>query len=164
MIKTMRALRYKALKYIIGGILAAAFFGFIGFIYISKDLPSPEILENRQVAESTKIFDRTGEILLYEIHGEEKRTIISFEEIPAYVKQAAIAIEDENFYEHSAVDFKSIIRAFLKNLISGQVVQGGSTITQQLAKNAFLSPQRTLIRKLRELVLATRLEKQYALM
>jgi len=155
-IKTMRAL-----KYIIGGGLMAVILGFFSFIYISKDLPSPEILENRQVAESTKIFDRTGEILLYEIHGEEKRTIIPFEEIPAYVKQAAIAIEDENFYEHSAIDFKSIIRAFLKNLVSGQVVQGGSTITQQLAKNAFLSPQRTLTRKLRELVLATRLEKQY---
>lgn len=161
MMKAMRALKSKMWKYLVGGILSAALFGFFGFLYITKDLPSPEILENRQVAESTKIFDRTGETLLYEIHGEEKRTIIPFEEIPIHIKQAAIAIEDANFYEHSAVDFKSIIRAFLKNLVSGQVVQGGSTITQQLAKNAFLSPQRTLTRKLKELVLATRLEKQY---
>src|SRR3989338_11320232 len=145
----------------IGILMIFLLVGSAGFFYITKDLPNPEILENRQIAESTKIFDRTGKILLYEIHGEEKRTIIPFEEIPAFVKQAAVAIEDENFYEHSAIDFKSIIRAFLKNLVSGQVVQGGSTITQQLAKNAFLSPQRTLTRKLRELVLATRLEKQY---
>ena len=131
------------------------------FVYVIKTLPAPEILENRQVAESTKIYDRTGKILLFEIHGEERRTVIPFEEIPEIVKQATIAVEDVNFYKHKAFDWRSVLRAFLVNLRSGQIVQGGSTITQQLAKNAFLSSERTIMRKLRELVLAFQLEKRF---
>jgi 1A family penicillin-binding protein len=130
-------------------------------VLILKDLPGPELLENRQVAESTKIYDREGKILLYEIYGEEKRTIIPFEEIPLYIKQATIAVEDINFYKHPAFDFKSMIRALLKNLVKGRIVQGGSTITQQLAKNSFLTPERTITRKIKELILAFRLEKQF---
>mgnify|MGYP001587120358 CR=1 FL=1 len=142
-----------------GGLLVI---GGLSFLLIVKDLPSPDILNSRQVFESTKIYDRTGEFLLYEIHGEEKRTIIPFEKIPDHVKQATIAIEDANFYKHSAFDIKSIIRAFLVNLTRGRISQGGSTITQQLAKNAFLTPKRTITRKVKELVLAIRLENQFS--
>lgn len=141
---------------LIGGIA-----GIATFILIAKNLPGPELLENRQIAESTKIYDRGGKILLYEIYGEEKRTIIPFDEIPLYVKQATIAVEDENFYKHPAFDLKSMIRALLTNLIKGRIVQGGSTITQQLAKNAFLTSEKTIIRKIKELILAYRLEEQF---
>lgn len=136
--------------------------GLIYFFIIIKDLPGANLLTSHQVFESTKIYDRTGEVLLYEIHGEEKRTIIPFEEIPVQVKQATIAIEDENFYQHSAFDFKSIIRALVVNLGRGRITQGGSTITQQLAKNAFLTPERTITRKIKELALAFKLEKKFA--
>ncbi len=132
------------------------------FAFILNDLPNPEQFETRQVAQSTKIYDRTGKILLYEIHGEEKRTAIPFEEIPNYIKQATIAIEDKNFYQNPGFDWRGILRAFLKNIISGEFSQGGSTITQQLARNAFLSPEKTIIRKIKELIVSFELEKRYS--
>ena len=129
---------------------------------ISRNLPDPALMENRRVSQSTKIYDRTGQIPLYEIHGEEKRTIIPFAEVPDYVKKATLTIEDANFYNHSAFDWRSILRAFFVNLAKGRIAQGGSTITQQLAKNAFLTPERTVVRKIKELLLAFRLEKKYS--
>lgn len=151
----------KLLTLFFSGGVSVLMLGGLFFASLIKDLPSPELLENRRVAQSTKIFDRTGENLLYEIHGEEKRTVIPFDEIPDIVKQATLAIEDENFYNHGAFDFRAIARAFFTNLLSGRIKQGGSTITQQLAKNAFLSPERTITRKLKELILAIRLENKY---
>lgn len=156
--KIKKTYYYYAGGVIFGLIIAAA----VSFFVIVKDLPSTDLLSTRQVFESTKIYDRTGEILLYEIHGEEKRTVIPFEEIPDYVKKAAIAIEDENFYNHPAFDWKSIVRAFLINLSKGEITQGGSTITQQLAKKAFLTDARIWTRKVKELVLALKLEKRYS--
>lgn len=135
--------------------------GILIFI-VRQNLPDPKLIENRRIVQSTKIYDRTGEILLYEIHGEEKRTVIPFEEIPEFVKKATIAIEDANFYKHPAFDLRSIIRAILINLSKGKITQGGSTITQQLAKNAFLTSERTFSRKLKELALAFELEKKYS--
>ena len=130
---------------------------------IAKELPDPEqFVASHQVNQSSKIYDRTGEILLYEIYSEEKRTVIPFEKMPDYVKKATIAIEDKNFYEHPALDWRALIRAFLTNIIEGRVVQGGSTITQQLAKNAFLSSEKTYERKIKELILAYWIEKKYS--
>lgn len=143
-------------------LLGLAFFGLAIVAKMAKNLPSPEQFANRQINQSTKIYDRTGEILLYEIHGEEKRTVIPFEQIPDYVKQATIAVEDQEFYQHKAFDWRAIIRAFFVNLISGRIVQGGSTITQQLAKNAFLTPERNFERKIKELVLAYWIEQRYS--
>ncbi len=131
------------------------------FLYLSKHLPDIETFDGRKVAQTSKIYDRTGEILLYEIHGEEKRSVIPFSEISEKVKQATLAIEDVNFYNHPAFEWKSILRAALVNLSSGRVVQGGSTITQQLAKKAFLTDDRTILRKIKELILAFDLEKKY---
>lgn len=148
--------------YVIGAILGILSVGVISFFIIIKDLPSADLLTSRQVFESTKIYDRTGEILLYEIHGEEKRTVVPFDEIPDQVKKATIAIEDENFYNHAAFDWKSIARAFLVNLSKGKITQGGSTITQQLAKKAFLTDARIWTRKIKELVLALKLEERYS--
>lgn len=141
---------------IIGAAIGAAL-----FLYVTKNLPDVNIFAHRKIAESSKIYDRTGKILLYEIHGEEKRTVIPLEQIPERMRQATIAIEDAGFYTHGSVDWRGIVRAGLANLKEGRVVQGGSTITQQLAKNAFLSTERTVIRKLKELVLAVKLERQY---
>lgn len=142
--------------------LGLAFFCLITMEKISKELPSPERFISRQINQSTKIYDRTGETLLYEIHGEEKRTVIPFNEIPEYVKQATIVIEDQNFYQHKALDWRAIARALFTNIIHGKIVQGGSTITQQLAKNAFLTSEQTLNRKIKELILSYWIEKRYS--
>lgn len=134
-----------------------------GLVYISsflKDLPVLKQMSNQRLAQSTKIYDRTDKTLLYEIHAEENRTIVPFEEIPDYAKKATIAIEDRDFYNHPAFDWQAIVRAAFNDLIRGKI-QGGSTITQQLAKNAFLSPERTLQRKIKELALAIQLERRY---
>jgi len=142
--------------------LGIVFWGLTVITKIAKELPSPEQFVNRQISQSTKIYDRTGEILLYEIHGEEKRTVIPFEEIPGYVKQATIAAEDQGFYQHAAFDWRAMVRALLVNIIKGKIVQGGSTITQQLAKNAFLTPERTFTRKIKEFILAYWIEQRYS--
>ena len=141
-------------------LLVAAVFLFF-FVTLVKGLPNPESFDTRQITQSTKIYDRAEKTLLYEVYGEEKRTIIPYSEIPDYAKNAAIAIEDENFYNHTAFDWRSMTRALLANLKHGRIVQGGSTITQQLAKNVFLSSEKTLTRKVKELVLSFQLEKRY---
>jgi len=132
------------------------------FAYFAKDLPSPQSLTERQVTESTKIYDRTGKFILYDVHGEEKRTVIPFNEIPQYLKDATIVAEDNDFYHHFGLDFRGIIRAFLANLRGKQVSQGGSTITQQFIKNAILTSKRTLGRKIKEAILAIEMEIKYS--
>lgn len=132
------------------------------FAYIAKDLPSPGGLNKRVIIESTKIYDRTGEHLLYEVHGEEKRTQIQFSEIPDAVKYATISLEDQNFYNHYGVDIKSVLRAVFKDVIKFGAAQGGSTITQQLIKNSMLSSERTLVRKAKEVILSVELEQKFS--
>ncbi|MFA4999290.1 MAG: transglycosylase domain-containing protein [Parcubacteria group bacterium] len=143
----------------ITGILVAL--GVLGFLYLSRNLPTVGEIASHELTESTKIFDRTGETLLYEIHGEEKRTYLSPEEIPDVLRQATIAIEDSGFYEHSAFDLRGTLRAVFVDIQKGYRAQGGSTITQQVAKNSFLTPEKSIIRKLKELILAYRLEHVY---
>jgi len=132
------------------------------FAYFAKDLPDPEKIAERITIESTKIYDRTGKIILYDVHGEEKRTIIPFEEIPDYVKNATIIAEDNNFYHHFGIDFKGIIRSFIANLTNKKISQGGSTITQQFIKNAILTPERTYTRKIKEAILSIQMEMKYS--
>ena len=141
-------------------VLSLAAAGSIYLFSLIKNLPVLGQISDPQLAQSTKIYDRTGKILLYEIHAAEDRTVVSFEEIPDYAKKATIAIEDHDFYNHPAFDVKAIIRTLFNNLIHGQS-KGASTITQQLAKNAFLSPEKTIQRKIKELTLAIQLERQY---
>ena len=129
-------------------------------VILAKTLPDPETFDARRVAQSTKIYDRTGKILLYEVFGEEKRTVIPYEEIPDYIKKATIALEDIEFYNHSAIDWRGIIRAFVANLKYGRVVQGGSTITQQLVKANLLTPEQTVPRKIKEIILSFVVEIQ----
>lgn len=139
------------------GMLLAVFL----FFYFSKDLPTIEQISSRQVSQSTKIFDRTGVVLLYEISGGQERTLIPLEKIPKYLKDATVSIEDERFYKELAFDWKGIARALIVNLRRGQTVQGASTITQQLAKNAFLTPEQTIGRKIKEIILSVKINQYY---
>lgn len=143
-------------------ILVVTMGGIIYVFSIINQLPPLEQFGARKLSQSTKIYDRTGETLLYEIFGEEKRTVISFEEIPDVIKRATLAAEDAGFYEQPAFDWKAIIRAFIANLKEGRVVQGGSTITQQLVKIVFLTSEKTITRKIKELILAIELESSYS--
>ena len=126
--------------------------------FVLRDLPDPARLTERSLAQSTKIYDRTGTTILYDVHGDEKRTIIPFEKLPAYLKQATIAIEDADFYSHRGIDFKGILRALYIDLSMRDIRQGGSTITQQLVTNSLLTRGRSasekIVRKIREVVLA----------
>ncbi len=134
------------------------------FLYFAQDLPEAGAIRAEAVAESTKIFDRSGEHLLYEIHGEEKRTVIPFEQIPSVVKFATIALEDQDFYNHPGINIKSIARAAMSQVIPGMFGRssGGSTITQQLIKNTLLTPEQTIERKIREVILSLELERKFS--
>ncbi len=129
---------------------------------IAKDLPDPEKLSERSLGQTTKIYDRTGEILLFEIFNERKRTLVSLDDIPDYAVNATLAVEDKNFYNHKGVAYKSIMRAAVSNLLGKKSGQGGaSTLTQQLIKNAIVGDDHSYIRKIKEAILATQLEKKY---
>lgn len=141
----------------IAGICVISFFS----IFLIRNLPSPTKLLFYDIPQTTKIMDR-NETLLYEIYTEQNRTIVKLENIPLFVRQATIAIEDKDFYKHKGINpIGGILRA-IKETITQNKLQGGSTITQQLVKTALLTPQRTLVRKLKEIVLAFWTEQLYA--
>lgn len=143
-------------------VLGAAGFLALAILVASIKLPDLNNFKERRVAQSTKIYDRTGQILLYDVHGEEKRTIVSFEEIPRSVKNATVALEDTSFYRHYGFRPLSFLRAVLINFLRGSFEQGGSTITQQLAKTTLLTPEKTIIRKAKEIIIAFKLERKYS--
>lgn len=150
--------------FILAGFGVGALFMLTFSIYvawISRDLPNPNQLMGREIAQSTKIYDRTGEHVLYEISGDEKRTLVSINEIPDHVKQATISIEDKNFYKHGGFSVWAMFRTVVTNIVFNRTA-GGSTLTQQFIKNAILTPEKTLPRKIKELVLAYRLEKKFS--
>lgn len=128
---------------------------------IFASIPAIDSIENRIVGESTKIYDRTGEVLLYDVHGSMRRTEIPFEEISPYIRDATVAIEDATFYKHNGFRPLAFLRAVLVNLglREGFRGQGGSTITQQVVKNTLLTQDKTPIRKAKEIVLAMKLER-----
>ena len=146
------------------------------FAYASKDLPSPSSLTERKVSQTTKIYDRTGTHLLYEISGDQNRTLKKLQKgfcnptdpkltfdpsgIPLFAAEATITAEDRNFCQNSGFDWKGLIRAAFQNLIGNRV--GGSTLTQQLVKNAILSNEKTLTRKIKELILSIELDQKYS--
>jgi 1A family penicillin-binding protein len=114
----------------------------------------------REISQSTKIYDRTGEHVLYEISGDEKRTLVSIEDIPDHVEHAVIAIEDKNFYEHKGFSIFAMFRTAITNIIYNRTA-GGSTLTQQFVKNAVLTSEKTIIRKVKELIISYRLEQKF---
>ncbi len=142
--------------------LVLTLLGFLGisllFAYYAKDLPNPNKVRRRS-GFSTQIFDRNG-VLLYSLYANQNREPVKLSEVPLYLRQATIAVEDKNFYHHPGFDLKSIVRAFVSTVLFGHL-QGGSTLTQQLVKNVLLSSERTLPRKVKELILTIQIEKKY---
>ena len=150
------------LKYVFIGIVFSSVFIFIpllSFLFV-QDLPNPANLSLNYIPKTTKIYDRNGN-LLYEIFANQNRTVVQLSDIPKNLRNATIAIEDKDFYNHPGFDLRGIVRAFISNL-QGEGLQGGSTITQQLIKSAFLTPEPTIIRKLREVALAFWAERIYS--
>jgi 1A family penicillin-binding protein len=135
------------------------------FKTVAKDMPDPNQLSARQVTQSTKIYDRTGENLLYEIHGEEKRTLVKLEDIPESVVLATISSEDKDFYSHQGINIRGLLRAVYKDIFHGKF-EGGSSITQQLVTNALLYRGTTkwqkIQRKFREWILAYQIEQKFS--
>ena len=132
-------------------------------IWISTlEIPDLSAFEERRVLQSTKIYDRTGEVLLYDLHEDVKRTIVPLDEMSRHVKNATIAIEDDQFYNHFGIDIRAIIRAAVSNFQDGDLLggQGGSTITQQVIKNSVLERDKKLSRKVKEAILSIKLERE----
>lgn len=142
-------------------ITLATVFAIVAFS-LYQETKLPENLDMFDLNQTSLIYDRTGEKILYQIYAEENRRVISPEKIPDIMRVATIASEDNNFYSHSGVDLKAILRAFKTNFENKGKTEGASTITQQLARNLFLNREKTIKRKLLEIVMALRLERVYS--
>lgn len=127
------------------------------FAWFAKDLPTPNKIRNLVSVGSTRLYDRNMKPL-YTISGDKKRILIEDKDIPKYAKQATIALEDRDFYRHPGIDVTGILRALFVDIITGKKAQGGSTITQQLVKNTILTKEKSLVRKIKEAILAVELE------
>ena len=144
--------------------------GIGGFIFIvsiliiwlaSVKIPDFRAFGDIKTVNSTKIYDRTGQFLLYDIHQDVKRTNISFDKMGSNIKNATVAVEDAEFYNHGGIKFTSIVRAAISNVFGIGKVQGGSTITQQLVKNTLLNSKKTIGRKIKEWILAIKIDKAF---
>ena len=164
--KTLSFKTHKVLQFLISAVIVLIFVGTISFVgviaYFSKDLPDPNKLIDRTVAESTKIYDRKGETLLYEIHGDQKRTSVELSDISQYVKWATLSAEDKHFYEHHGINVFSIIQAVVIDPLLGKGIRGGSTLTQQFVKNAILTNEKRVSRKIKEWILSYQIEKKFS--
>lgn len=138
-------------------IIAGLMFGYIFAAYQSL----PEVGNNMRPAVSSQVFDSQGK-LITTLHSDQNRLPIDINKVPKNLQNAFIAAEDNRFYDHIGVDPIGILRAVVTNLTNRGIAQGGSTITQQLAKNAFLSQDQTLKRKIQEAILALELERKYS--
>lgn len=144
-------------------LMAIGILGVAGlFVYFAKDLPDPGKMSSRTVSQSTKIYDRTGQVLLYEIHGDEKRTVVKLDQISPFLTKGVVATEDKKFYQHVGVDPKGIARSIYKDIVQRQKAQGGSTITQQLVKNSILTSEKSYQRKIKEIILALEMEQKFS--
>src|SRR3989344_8169018 len=149
-------------KYAVFLFLAFCIFALGLFFYYTYDLPRPEKFTESSFIQSTKIYDRTGKVLLYDIYGEEKREIVGFDKISDNLKHAVLTSEDSRFYHHGGIDIEAILRSILVDLKLQSASQGASTITQQLIRSVYLTNQKTVARKVREIVLSIELEKRYS--
>ncbi len=150
------------------GLAAGALF-FVGmivavgaFAWVSRDLPDPNRIMDRAVSQSTKIYARDATTVLYDIHGDENRTLVKIQDIPKDAQQATIALEDRNYYKEGAISIRGLVRSAVTDIFSGGSSQGGSTITQQFVKNAILSNEKTVSRKLKEIILAYEIDKRFS--
>lgn len=158
--KRIKRVRPFFMNVLLGGI-ALCFFGAGATLVWVATLRMPDLgsFDTRKVSQSTKIYDRTGQILLYDVHSDIKRTVVPFEEISRHIKNATVAIEDAEFYQHRGIRPLSFMRAVLANLQTGSFGQGGSTITQQVVKNALLTVDKKVSRKIKEWILSVKLER-----
>ncbi len=132
------------------------------FIWVATlQLPTLDNFSERKVASSTKIYDRTGEVILYDVHENIKRTVVGGDFIDQDIKDAVIAIEDKDFYNHNGIKISSMVRGALSQIIPGNIIteSGGSTITQQVIKNTLLTSEKRISRKVKEWILALKLEQ-----
>lgn len=144
------------------GMFAVSFILAGGLFIWAATLKIPDVtsLSERKVTQSSKIYDRTGEVLLYDLAEDVDRTIVPIDEISRNIQNATVAIEDSEFYHHIGVRPVATLRAVILQPLRGKGIQGGSTITQQVVKNSILTTDRTISRKLKEWVIAIRLERQ----
>src|SRR3989344_9580703 len=135
-----------------------------GMIIAVAFTPVPDIdsFTSRQIDQSTKIYDRTGQVLLYDYNRDARRNLIPIADISPHIINATIAIEDSSFYEHGGIRLTSIVRAMFADVLGGSLSQGGSTITQQVVKNELLTNKKSVVRKIHEWVLAIKLEQIYS--
>lgn len=147
--------------FLLGGIALISIGGILIFVAVS---PVPDIgsFASRQINQSTKIYDRTGQVLLYDYNRDVKRSVVPLSGISPNATQAIIAMEDSSFYEHGGIRLTSIIRSILVDVLGGALAQGGSTITQQVVKNTLLTNEKSIARKIHEWVLALKLEQVYS--
>lgn len=157
--KTLRNRKIKPKLKLLLPVLVILLLIFAFYFYILKGLPSSHDLDSREPQVSTKIYDRNGN-LLYKIYKDQNRSIVPLTQIPMHVRLATLAAEDAEFYSHPGFSIKGIFRAFIQDLQTGSV-QGGSTITQQLVKNTLLTPEKTITRKIKELILSVEVETNY---
>jgi 1A family penicillin-binding protein len=153
-------------------IIRNIFFGAVGLsaliggallIWVSSiQLPDFSSFDSRKIVDSTKLYDRTGEVVLYDLNSDIKRTSIPYSDMGTTIKNATVAIEDSRFYQHHGIRIKAMVRALLADITHVGAVQGGSTITQQVIKKSLLSDDKTIVRKLKEIVLALKLEREYS--
>lgn len=163
-----RRSRYSSRIFLYSKLSRLAFFGLIGaivitiflFIWYGRDLPTPAKLSAANLSQSTRILDRNG-VVLYDIYGDQNRAYVALSKIPKYLQQATIAVEDKDFYRNEGFSVTGFLRGILIDPILRQRVSGGSTITQQLVKNALLTSERTIPRKIKELILAIQVDRKY---
>ena len=150
------------IKYFVFGLLFCFIFVLLPFSFyvFLNSLPNPRELSQREIPQTTKIYDRNG-ILLYQIYANENRTLVPLNLIPKNLINATIAIEDKDFYRNPGFDINAIVRAAIADL-TGKPIQGGSTITQQLIKSTLLTPEKSISRKIKEIALAFWAEKIYS--
>jgi len=149
--------RYTILLLIIG--ICALVGGLLLLWAATLRLPDFDVVSERVIQQSTKIYDRTGDILLYDLHENIRRTVVPFEDISDYIKKATVAIEDAEFYRHHGIKISAFFRALFVNILSFRFSQGGSTITQQVVKNALLTQEKTVARKIKEWILSIKIEQ-----
>ena len=154
----------KNLFFIAGSLFLLVLIAF-GVWFSTLEIPDVSNFEQRKISNSTKIYDRTGEIILYDIHENISRTVVGIDEINKYAQDAIVAIEDHTFYEHNGVVIKSTARAVAQTLLtklglSSEGTAGGSTLTQQVVKNTLLNSRQLISRKVKEWVLAYKIEQK----
>lgn len=150
---------FKIIKFIFLCVFCLIVMG-ISVLYGFSSFFAPPNMDEALIPDAaSQFYDNKGNVI-YTTLSVERRVPVTFDKIPKHVQQAFIAIEDNRFYEHSGIDYRGTARALVSTL-SGQEVQGGSTITQQLAKNAFLTQERTIVRKIKEAFIAKELEHKY---